>query len=68
MARKKAIRKVTVEVFCFARDVRQVKESLGEWFDDNEAALFGQPPKVTKPTRQEESEVRPQLEEMCSLS
>ena len=62
--RNKAIRKLTVEVFCFASYVQDVRESLGDWFGECDAKLYGGPPHVSKPTPEEEAKARPELEDM----
>ena len=60
---RKPVRKVTMEVFCYADEAETVRDSLADWFPKCESQIWGAPPTVTEPTAEEEAEARPELEE-----
>ena len=60
---RKPVRKVTMEVFCYADEAEAVRDSLADWFPKCESQIWGAPPTVTEPTAEEEAEARPELEE-----
>ena len=60
---RKPVRKVTMEVFCYADEAEAVRDSLADWFPKCESQIWGAPPTVTEPTAEEEEEARPELEE-----
>jgi len=51
-----------LEVFCFASDADRVAASLGDWFGDCEASLYGSPPRIGPASAEEEKEARPELD------
>lgn len=58
----KEIVKIVLTVFCDRKDQGEVVESLNEWFSECEVDLYGAPPLITPPSKEEEAEARSGLD------